>query len=129
MEQALVNLLLSSTLEQNAVTELTRLGIVKMDLLAAVKDEAELGTLVTCRVKWVGFPDKHIAKGLGLSRQFNAHGFGQDKEGWTDLVKRSSRWATNAQCGVAFVMDRLALSVEVSIMCAPMSGICSGIKK
>ncbi len=57
---------MSSTLEVDAVTELTRLGITKLGLLAAVKDEEELKQLVTSRVKWEGEQDKHAAKGLGL---------------------------------------------------------------
>ena len=66
MEDELKHLLSTSALEEDAVSEFVRLGIVKIDLLAAVPTEADLKSMITDRVKWSGEEDKHIAKSLGV---------------------------------------------------------------
>ena len=67
MEEELRQLLLGSELEEDAVSELTRLGITSMQLLAAVHSEEKLETSITSRIQWQGPQEKHIAKGLGLT--------------------------------------------------------------
>ena len=59
-------LLLDSTLDEDAVSELTRLGITQLELLSAVPDQKALQSMLIDRIKWAGDTDKHIAKGLGL---------------------------------------------------------------
>ena len=66
MEETLRSLLLSSKLEDDAVKELTRLGITSEGLLAAIHNEEKLEAVLTSRIKWEGPEDKHVAKGLGL---------------------------------------------------------------
>ena len=46
MESGLKELLLESTLEQDAVTEFTRLGIMSLELFTAVPDEKSLQTML-----------------------------------------------------------------------------------
>ena len=66
MESGLKELLLESTLEPDAVTEFTRLGIVSLELFTAVPDEKSLQSMIIDRIKWSGDADKHMAKGLGV---------------------------------------------------------------
>ena len=61
MEQQLKDLLLGSTLEDDAVNEFTRLGIKTVELFTAVPDEKSLQTMIIDRITWSGDADKHMA--------------------------------------------------------------------
>ena len=103
MDASLQELLTSSTLGHDAVTELTRLGVTKIELLGAVSSEESLQTLLIDRIKWQGSEELHIAKGLGLSLAWR-----NARDSYLALEQTAARRAANGEPPILANADRQA---------------------